>query len=165
MNESKTYYRRHLPHYQPAGESYHIVFRLAGSIPANLMEELRSQREAEKKRIAATKSESEKTKLLQQHRWKYFERVEKLLDSNNQGPFWLRKPEIAAIVEEAMHYYDEKEYLLIAYSIMPNHIHALFKLLTRNSNCRSLRRDGVPSNSNVRRVSDPTAGGQDGIHS
>ena len=149
MKESEPYYRRHLPHYQPEGATYHVVFRLAGSIPTSVLTELRFQREQEVKRIQAAKSEEEKARLLRDHKRKYFEKIDQLLDSCVHGPCWLRKPEVASIVAAAMHYYDGKKIDLIAYSIMPTHVHGIVRLLHEN----------------VRRVSDPMKAGRDGVPS
>ena len=39
------------------------------------------------------------------------------------GACWLGQPAIADIIVEALHYRDGKQYDLISYSIMPNHVH------------------------------------------
>jgi REP element-mobilizing transposase RayT len=131
MKGLRTYYRRHLPHYQPEGETYHVVFRLAGSLPSRVVEELRVEREQAEKRIEKAENERNRTRLLRECRWAHFERFEKLLAGNSRGPFWLRKPEIAEIVNEAIHYRDQKEYDLIAHAIMPNHVHMVFEHISR----------------------------------
>ena len=153
LNQSETYYRRHLPHYQPEGETYHVVFRLAGSLPASVIAELRFQREQEETRITAAKNEEEKAKRLRNHRWKYFERIDKLLDGTTRGPFWLRKHEVAALVDEAIRYRDRKEYDLITSTIMPNHVHLVFRLLGTSGEDGTASR---PTETRVRRVADPT---------
>ena len=132
MNGPNTYYRRHLPHFQPEGETYHVVFRLAGSVPANTIEEIRYRRDQEEKQIANTRNETEKIKIFGKHGWKYFEQIEKALDENTRGPFWLRNARIAGIVQEAIRYRDRKEYDLLADSIMPNHVHMIFRLLAES---------------------------------
>jgi REP element-mobilizing transposase RayT len=121
----KTYYRRHLPHYQPEGETYHVVFRLAGSIAASVLEKFRCERERYEVQANGTKNESDRLRFLRQYRRKYLERIESMLDGNTRGPFWLNKPEIAAIVDEAIRYRDANEYDLIAHTIMPNHVHLI----------------------------------------
>jgi len=60
----------------------------------------------------------------------YFNRFDGLLDKNDNGPFWLRNPEVAEVVEELIHYRDKKDYDLIAYCIMPNHVHMVFEINT-----------------------------------
>jgi REP element-mobilizing transposase RayT len=41
------------------------------------------------------------------------------------GACWLRDPRIAALVEEALLHFDAQRYRLIAWCVMPNHVHAL----------------------------------------
>ena len=42
---------------------------------------------------------------------------------------WLRNPEIAAIVQEALLHFDGERYRLIAWCVMPNHVHAIVEVL------------------------------------
>jgi hypothetical protein len=136
MNEPKTYYRRHLPHYQPPEAMYHVVFRLAGSLPASVIETLRLEREQAECAIEKAENDDERKRLLREYHWSYFERFVEVFDGNSTGPLWLREPAVASIVKEALHYQDGKEYDLLAYCIMPNHVHVVFQLV---STCRSAR--------------------------
>lgn len=136
MPEQKTYYRRHLPHWQPQDATYHVVFRLAGSLPAKVIDELREEREQMEKLLVKTKQPDERRRLLKDIHWKIFEKYEALLDGNSTGPHWLREQAVAEIVKEAIHYRDGKEYDLLAYCIMPNHVHLVF----------TVRRNDIPSN-------------------
>jgi putative transposase len=52
-----------------------------------------------------------------------FARWDRALDRSAEGPHWLAKAEIAAIVAEALHYRDSRLYDLLAFCIMPNHVH------------------------------------------
>lgn len=63
--------------------------------------------------------EEEIRKLHKQHfaKWDHF------LDTNSDEPQWLRNSEIALIVKESLHYWDDKSYDLVAYTLMPNHFH------------------------------------------
>jgi len=126
MKQQKTYYRRHLPHWQPEGATFHIVFRLTGSLPAEVIQRLRMEQEQNDKTITAIKDEKRRQEERYTHRAEYFEKFDALLSNNAQGPVWLRKPEIAGIIKEALHYRDVKEYDLLAYCIMPNHVHVVF---------------------------------------
>ncbi len=163
MIERDAYYRRHLPHYQPEGENYHVVFRLAGSIPAAVIQELKEEREREEKRMMLIQGKGERQLQQREHRFQYFERFERLLDADNRGPFWLKKPEIAEIVGEAIRFYDGKKIELIAHTIMPNHVHMVFRLLGSNRIAASGQRDG--RSPFVRRISDPTKLRRDGVPS
>jgi len=133
MKQHKTYYRRHLPHYQPPGAIYHVVFRLAGSLPVKAIEELRQEREQAERLIEQTREEQERNRLFNEHRWIQFEKFDQLLDTSSTGPLWLKQPEIAELVEEALHHRDGTAYDLLAYCIMPNHVHIVIELVGRNA--------------------------------
>jgi len=53
-------------------------------------------------------------------------RIEKFLDSG-AGSCWLRLEQIAIIVRDALLFHDGKKYRLIAWVIMPNHVHLLLQ--------------------------------------
>ena len=121
-----TYYRRHLPHFLPDDSSYHVVFRLTGSLPRMVVKELKFEREQAERLLKRTKNELDRKNLIRQYRWDYFKRFDALLDGDSTGPHWLKNSEIAEIVREAIHYRDGKQYDLLAYCIMPNHVHMVF---------------------------------------
>ena len=51
-----------------------------------------------------------------------------MLDSSSSGPLWLKDPEIAGIVTQAIHRGEELgQYALRAYVVMPNHVHVLLE--------------------------------------
>jgi putative transposase len=103
------------------------VFRLAGSLPASVVAEMRFHRENEEKGVSKIANGRERHRLLHESHRKDLDQFEKSLGKNSDGPFWLRKPEVAEIVDEAIRYRDPKEYDLIAHSIMPNHVHLIFE--------------------------------------
>ena len=85
------------------------------------------------------------------------ERTEAALDKG-YGACWLRRPQVAALVQEASLHFDNNRYLLHAWVIMPNHVHALatalggtylstivhsWKSFTAKSANRSLEREGA----------------------
>jgi REP element-mobilizing transposase RayT len=53
-------------------------------------------------------------------------RIEDHLDAGH-GECWLRRPEVAALVEGALLHFDTQRYLLLAWCVMPNHVHALIE--------------------------------------
>jgi REP element-mobilizing transposase RayT len=63
-----------------------------------------------------------------ERQFQYFLDVDRLLDNTRQGPSWLRQPEVARVVADALHHGDGKDYELLAYCIMPNHVHIVFSL-------------------------------------
>lgn len=51
--------------------------------------------------------------------------MDRVLDSTTSGPLYLRIPNVAGVVQEAILYRDRREYELHAYAILPNHVHLL----------------------------------------
>lgn len=47
-----------------------------------------------------------------------------------RGACWLRRPEIAQLVEDALLHFDGERYRLCAWCVMPNHVHTLFEITT-----------------------------------
>ena len=54
--------------------------------------------------------------------------IEAYLDSGRGGCF-LRQPEIAALVQENLLHFDGERYCLLAWVVMPNHVHTLIEIL------------------------------------
>jgi putative transposase len=137
MEEVKTYYRRNLPHYQPPNATYFISFRLAGSLPVEIIR-LKEEREAEEKRLTVIVHKNEQAKKISEEQNRHFSKFDALLDKGSTGPMWLKDDRVASIVAEAMHYRDGAEYELIAYCIMPNHVHLviyMFENVEQTSVC------------------------------
>jgi putative transposase len=131
----KIFYRRHLPHWQPQDAVFFVTFRLKNSLPYEIIESLREEREGAKVSLN-TLLECERTHQNTLDDQRYFERWEEYLNRADFGPRWLSQPEIAGIVKEALHYRDGKVFDLYAYCIMSNHVHVVFEPLSR-SECHS----------------------------
>lgn len=131
MQEYREYYQRHLPHWQPEGATFFITFRLAGSLPFQVIESLKMEREREKSRPVTTSISSLQAGREFLAERSYFTRWDSALDNYQASARWLAQPEIAAIVTEALQYRDKKEYDLFSYCVMPNHVHAVFAPLLR----------------------------------
>ena len=112
------YYERNLPHRLARGSMLFLTFRLAGSLPAAVLARLRTERGAAAKEQAPDYAEQKR----------YFGRFDALLDAARTGPTWLRLPAVAALVAEALHHRDGTHYDLVAYCLMPNHVHAVLVL-------------------------------------
>jgi REP element-mobilizing transposase RayT len=133
MSKSKTYYRRHLPHYQPSDATFFVTFRLAGSLPVSIVERLRQEREVFERRLAGMTDQRQKREDYHAHQQAYFERFDSVLDGDETGPHWLQQSEIAQLVFDAMKYRDGKEYDLLTCCIMPNYLHMLLNLVGLDS--------------------------------
>ena len=56
----------------------------------------------------------------------YFGKFDEILDKATSGPCWLKDEQIVEVVADAIRLHDKKEYDLLAYCIMPNHVHLVF---------------------------------------
>ncbi|MBU2447197.1 MAG: hypothetical protein KJ666_16715, partial [Bacteroidetes bacterium] len=126
MKNYKTYYRRNLPHYQPPGYTFFVTYRLNGSLPVEVIKRLKEEKEKALKVIAGYDDVKVREEKYKTYKSQYFGKFDKILDGSSCGPKWLQEENIAQIVKNAIHYYDEKTYSLICYTIMPNHVHQVF---------------------------------------
>lgn len=96
-----------LPHFDLPGLYQFVTFRLADALPQAAISSIR--------RAAHTGSEE------------FSEEMDGHLDSG-YGACWLARPEIAAIVNEALLYFDGRRYEMFHWVVMPNHVHAMFRV-------------------------------------
>lgn len=137
--EPEIYYRK-LPHIQPLGGTFFVTYRLHNSLPTSIKQQLREEFKAEKIRL--TKLDNYSTNVTDELNRRYFGRFDTLLDLCDCSPTYLSLDVIARIVADSWHYWDSKRIDLIAYTIMPNHVHAVFTLLgeeTESGKINSLR--------------------------
>jgi REP element-mobilizing transposase RayT len=119
-------YERNLPHYQPHGGRFFITSRLAGSLPHSFIEQLHHEAEALYK-DQLEKQDPEARKVLS---WKhFFNKLDEALGRNRSSPDWLKNPEIANVVVNAIKFYEHQRYVIDAFCLMPNHIHLVIKPL------------------------------------
>lgn len=128
----KAEYERSLPHFQPQGATLFVNFRLAGSIPKIVMDQLKFEAEERERAIRQKADPAELDNLIYEERKRQFGRWDQLLDQAKNGPFWLRQPEIAEIVVQALHYRNGKVYELDVFTVMPNHVHVVFRPLRKS---------------------------------
>jgi valyl-tRNA synthetase len=119
-----------LPHWTKQGATYAVAFRLADSLPPEVLQAWRQEREgivlaAEQQGRPLTAHEEQEIARL------YSTRVETFLDSG-KGACHLAKPEIASLVQEALQHFDGQRYDLIAWCVMPNHVHVIVRPLEGN---------------------------------
>lgn len=122
----KADYRKNLPHIQPAGAILFVTCRLAGSLPQAVLARLKEEAEREEQNLRASAPAEELDRLLYRAQRQAFGRFDTVLDEAQSGPMWLKRPEVAAIVAESMHYLNGKQYDLDVFCIMGNHFHVVF---------------------------------------
>ena len=103
------FYRRNLPHWRPERTAIFLTWRLHGSFPGGFTEHLRKWHSEPRKQFLS---------------------AERMLDAASTGPLWLKDPAIAACTVRAIERgADLRHYILQAYVVMPNHVHALVEPL------------------------------------
>jgi putative transposase len=101
------YYHRTLPHWFPDGRAIFLTWRLYGSLPACILQQLRAEK-------IMTAGEE-------------FTRLDKQLDRAEAGPLWLKDTRIADCVSQCLELGDSKfrRYDLHSFVVMANHVHVL----------------------------------------
>ena len=103
--------RGYLPHFESSEVTQHVTFHLADSVPQTVLLRL----EAELKTLSPEKRDVERRK-----------RVDAWIDAGH-GSCALRKPGIADMVQGSLLTFDSQRYRLLAWVVMPNHVHVLFQ--------------------------------------
>lgn len=116
--------RRNLPHWYVPGAAHFVTYRLAGTIPVEVMDQLRDRQDAELKR----KPPNGMSQV--QHRERihkqFFAAYDRYLDHTCEID-WLARPELAAVIRGNLYHHNGGKYHLMAYCVMSNHVHVLLQ--------------------------------------
>lgn len=118
-----TRHRHDLPHWQQAGKLIFVTWRLGDALPQEKLDELREKKLAWE--LAHPKPWSVAEEL--GHNALFDAQVEAWLNAG-MGSCVLRQPEVRQGLIDTLHHADGKDYDLLSYVIMPNHVHLLFRL-------------------------------------
>lgn len=101
-----SYHERALLHFYPPDATLFLTWRLFGSLPRGFRD------------VSASASRGDA-----------FAKSDRLLDSSNEGPHWLKDTQIASLVAAAPEQGDVEYHLYerFAWVIMPNHVHAVLR--------------------------------------
>jgi REP element-mobilizing transposase RayT len=117
----------YLPHWSAEGAIYSVTFRLHDALPQHVLKAWHAERDAivvEARQQGRPLTADESKRLDHLHSTK----VEKYLDAG-YGSCWLRQDPMAQLVAEALEHFDGRRYRLIAWCIMPNHVHVVLQSL------------------------------------
>ncbi len=125
----------HLPHWRIPGATYAVTFRLNDSIPRSALETYTQRKEILLSKLqqheSTVSSRSHLSELLT-IRSEINSLYQELIDNSENasyGDCYLAKEEIASLVESSLKHFDGSRYELIAWSVMPNHVHVIVKPL------------------------------------
>lgn len=117
----------YLPHWTQPGAKYAVTFRLADSVPQDVAKVWRLERQdivrraKEQGRDLTPHEQSELARL-------HSEKIEAYLHAGH-GECHLRDARIAQLVQDALMRFNHERYDLIAWCVMPNHVHVILRPL------------------------------------
>ena len=117
--------RGYLPHVKREGASYFVTFRLADSLPQEVLLDFERERAERLRLLHQAERQGWPTKDSEEtiHR-DFRRRVERYLDKGH-GACHLRRPDVAELVARAIRHFEGQRYLLSGWVIMPNHVHVV----------------------------------------
>ena len=113
-----------LPHWTQDGATYAVTFRLADSLPRAVMERYHNKRLALGEQLD---SSSATPTIRKQMAELQITEIDPELDLCH-GACLFKSDTLAKIVADAMAHFDGKRYELLAWCVMPNHVHAVLRL-------------------------------------
>jgi len=116
------FYRQSLPHILPVGAIFFVTFRLNNSLPQGYMRKIKDELEAKIFEIRTSHFLDAEAEIYKQQKI-FFKKFDAALDKIYNGIDYLKDEKVAQIIADKIHQYDGKYYDLLAYCIMPNHVH------------------------------------------
>jgi len=119
--------RGFLPHLEAEQAIYFVTFRLADSLPRDLLAQLQKERLVlENARRAGMQRAGDRVR--QEKLRALLKKAERWLD-RGLGHGYMRDPRIARIVADALWHFEGTRYRVRAWCVMPNHVHVVFSPL------------------------------------
>lgn len=116
-------HQRNLPHWQQAAKYYFVTWRLADSLPAQLVRDWKAEADS----WLSAHPQPLSSALEKEFHKIFSNRMESFLDEG-RGSCLLAELAIAKIVHDSLLHFDCIRYELLAHVVMPNHVHVLFRL-------------------------------------
>ena len=117
--------RHNLPHWDQAGTFVFLTFRLTDSLPKDKLDQWRAERESWLHNHPEPHDETVRAEYVRL----FPARLEKWLD-DGVGECLLRNPDARRIVEDTLLHFQGTRCDLQCFTVMPNHVHALFRMLS-----------------------------------
>jgi REP element-mobilizing transposase RayT len=101
---------------------------LVNALPGQVLAAYLGEKDLLDKQIEATRSDQVRDALAREAVRLYCRQIDRCLDVG-LGDCWLREPKVATLVAGALNHFNGDRYDLFAWSIMPNHVHVVFRPL------------------------------------
>ena len=122
MSDASTFYHRNLPHWHPRGRAIFLTWRLHGSLPQTVINQLRITRDRLLE-LGRSQNKTPDQRVLEYK--KLFAKLDSILDRAKSGPLWLKQSEIASLIQDVLLERYKTLYAPWAYVVMANHLHVL----------------------------------------
>jgi REP element-mobilizing transposase RayT len=149
----KQFSERHRPHIHPPDSILFVTYRLAGSIPKATVLEYKAKKAwlAGQLKLVKEARRSETPELngwieqVENFNRDWFVKFEDIMHKAKNGPMWMKDERVADAVATSLQKLNGDAYRLDAYSVMSNHVHAVFKpFLSEKELQESLDEHGRP---------------------
>ena len=117
--------RGKLPHWEDKAATYFVTFRLGDSLPKAAVEKI----EFGRRDIVATAKAMQREMSAQERKRLaalFSGKIESYLDAG-RGACHLANPEVARMVAQTLFHFEAARYRLLAWCVMPNHVHVVFQ--------------------------------------
>ena len=128
--------RGDLPHWYMPGAAHFVTYRLADTIPIDVLGRLRAERELRVLLLGKRGADSWENKS-KAHK-QFFADYDQYLDQG-LGKRWLESEEVAKIIIDNLYHHHEAKYQLLEYTVMPNHVHVLLVPFELDTDAGSVR--------------------------
>jgi REP element-mobilizing transposase RayT len=115
--------RGRIPHWHVPNGLYFVTYRLADSLPRHVEHEIALLRA----HLVATRARDYDSFEAREIERNIFKLTETELDQS-RGECWLRNAEVAKTIVASFDHDDGKDYEMVAFAVMPNHVHVVFRL-------------------------------------
>ncbi len=145
MKEIKIEYKNRLPHIAPIGACFFVTFRLGDSLSQEVIKKISGKMKEAIAILDKEKPEGYKKEILRQKK-KFFKKYDHQLDEKPYGACYLNQDKVAKVVSDKIKSMDGEKYDLIAYCIMPNHVHLLLDFSIQIVDKNGFYMDSLPEN-------------------
>ena len=121
----------YLPHWRIPGATYAVTFRIKDSLPTSILKDYEQKKSIlleqimREKQLAGARDATDSLQKLHAEIQTLAETIIEPALHAADGPQPLADPEIAGMMVRTLKHFDGERYNLFAWSVMPNHVHAL----------------------------------------
>lgn len=116
----------YLPHIYPIGAKFYITFRLDDSLPQSILNSLKDKYHTEVNNVQVLNLPSQQEhNEIQKLRKQLFGKYDHQLDVLPYGACYMMDEKVTQIIYDKIMQYNDIHYKVIAFCVMPNHVHML----------------------------------------